>query len=164
MSKTTGNRIKHRCYAFSIPWVCTSTSPSSSSTCSSSGSSCSRRQFLNFSATTLLCTVLPSLTAMNTGRVAAQAGEVVEEKLRSFDSVQQIEGVASQSVSFDTFVRDIEAKSIKQVFFFGNQNQTCFYERPDGSLLRVTDGFPTENPRNSESPFWVMAKIRDLYV
>lgn len=99
-----------------------------------------------------------------TARVAQADEAAQQEKLRSFDSVQQIEGVASKSVSFETFVGDIEAKSIKQVFFFGNQNQTCFYERPDGSVLRVTDGFPVEDPRSSQSPFWVMAKIRDLYV
>lgn len=102
------------------------------------------------------------MTAAQAGEAAA--GQQQQEELRSFDSVQQIENVASQSVSFDTFVREIEAKSIKQVFFFGNQNQTCFYERPDGSVLRVSDGFPIEDPRTPQSPFWVMAKVRDLNI
>lgn len=144
-------------FIFGCPPVSMSANPSTSSY------KCSRRQFLSVSATSLLSLSIASSAANAAASPSPnQQKDFETSSLRQFDTLQQIEPVVRDSTSLDTFVTDLKERSIKQVWFFGHQNQNCFYERKDGSILRVTEGFPKEAPGSPESPLQLMARVRDL--
>lgn len=122
---------------------------------SQKSSKCSRRQFLVASTLCLSSTALPNYALES----EASSSELASLTIDTLEDVQSRS--SSDSVSLNTFVEDVGNHSVKQAWFFGNFNQYCFYERKDGSIFRIVEGYPTEVSRSPESPLHVMAQLRN---
>lgn len=116
---------------------------------------CDRRQFL-------ITTTLSTFSLCGSTRAEPVSGRLESDSgLQNFGTLKDIESVVSDTVTLDAFITDLNKGSVRQVWFFGFQNQNCFYSRSDGSIIQIGEGYPKESARSSESPLQIMAQVRN---